>query len=65
MRNILRSSRRLAEAIWAKDPEMILVVGDFVYSRPISDPMKFDGAASRITSLAAHTADSEIGQIAQ
>ena len=24
----------LAEAIWAKDPEIILVVGDFVYDRP-------------------------------
>jgi hypothetical protein len=33
---------------------MILVVGDFVYGRPIADPMKFDGAASKITSLAAH-----------
>jgi hypothetical protein len=29
-------------------------VGDFVYERAIRDPMKFDGAASRITSLAAH-----------
>jgi len=46
--------KALAEAIWAKDPGMILVVGDFVYSRPITDPMKFDGAASRITTLAAH-----------
>src|SRR5206468_614921 len=46
--------KALAEAIWAKDPGMILVVGDFVYSRPIADAMKFDGAASRITSLAAH-----------
>jgi hypothetical protein len=46
--------KALAEAIWAKDPGMILVVGDFLYSRPITDPMKFDGAASRITSLSAH-----------
>ncbi|HEV8291297.1 MAG TPA: hypothetical protein VGP94_05220, partial [Tepidisphaeraceae bacterium] len=46
--------KTLAEAIWGKDPGMILVVGDFVYDRPIRDPMKFDGAASKITSLAAH-----------
>src|SRR5882672_1608819 len=46
--------KALAEAIWAKDPAIILVVGDFLYERPIRDPMKFDGAASKITSLAAH-----------
>jgi alpha-L-arabinofuranosidase len=44
----------LAKAIWAKDPEIILVVGDFAYSKRIQDPLKFDGAASRITSLAGH-----------
>jgi hypothetical protein len=44
---------RLAKAIWAKDPQVILVVGDFQYERPITDPMKIEGAASRITSLAA------------
>ena len=41
----------LAKAIWQLDPEIILVVGDFVYSRPIQDPFRFDGAASGITSL--------------
>ena len=41
----------LAEAIWAKDPDIILVVGDFAYSRPIQDPFNFHGAASGITSL--------------
>ncbi|MCB1127072.1 MAG: DUF1080 domain-containing protein, partial [Verrucomicrobiae bacterium] len=46
--------KALAETIWARDPDLTLVVGDFVYSRPIHDPMHFDGAASRITSLAAH-----------
>jgi hypothetical protein len=46
--------KALAETIWAKDPEMILIVGDFAYDRPISDPMKFAGANSGITSLAAH-----------
>lgn len=46
--------KALAEAIWAKDPEMILVVGDFVYGAPIQDPFAFRGAASGITTLAAH-----------
>jgi alpha-L-arabinofuranosidase len=42
----------LAKAIWAKDPEVILVVGDFAYDRPVQDPFHFSGAASGITSLA-------------
>jgi hypothetical protein len=42
----------IAKAVWARDPEIILVVGDFVYGRPITDPDNFTGAASRITSLA-------------
>ena len=32
----------LAEAIWAQDPGVILVVGDFVYGKPIQDPFRFD-----------------------
>jgi hypothetical protein len=52
--NYFRKFKALAEAIWEKDPAIILVVGDFVYERPIGDPMKFDGAASKITSLTAH-----------
>jgi hypothetical protein len=44
----------LAKAIWAKDPRMVIVVGDFAYDHPISDPFQFTGAATRITSLAAH-----------
>ena len=43
-----------AQAIWAKDPKIIPVVGDFAYGHAIVDPMEFDGAASRITSLAGH-----------
>jgi len=43
----------LAEAIWQKDPDITLVVGDFAYGRPIHDPYHFTGAP-RITSLAAH-----------
>ncbi|MGO9109934.1 MAG: family 16 glycoside hydrolase [Thermoguttaceae bacterium] len=42
----------LAKAIWAKDPEIILVVGDFCYGKRIQDPLDFDGAASGITNLA-------------
>jgi hypothetical protein len=42
----------LAKAIWAKDPEVTLVVGDFAYGRPIEDPCNFRGAAGGITSLA-------------
>ncbi len=43
----------IAEAIWAKDPELILVVGDFAYNQPFTDPFNFKGAAGGITSLAA------------
>lgn len=46
--------KKLAEAIWAKDPTVILVVGDFAYGEAITDPFQFRGAASGITSLAAH-----------
>ena len=46
--------KALAGAIWAKDPELVLVVGDFVYGAPIQDPFAFRGAASGITTLAAH-----------
>lgn len=46
--------KSLAEAVWAKDPKMMLIVGDFVYDHVIDDPMNFTGAASRITSLAGH-----------
>jgi hypothetical protein len=44
----------IARAIWAKDPEVILVVGDFAYDRPITDPMKISGAASKIATLGGH-----------
>jgi hypothetical protein len=46
--------RAIARAVWAVDPAMILVVGDFVYSQPITDPDAVKGAASGITTLAAH-----------
>ena len=47
----------LAKAIWAKDRDMILVVGDFAYDQPIRDPLNFTGAASKITNLAGHRQD--------
>lgn len=48
-----RKFQPMAEAIWAKDPTIILVVGDFAYGQKIEDPFNFQGAAGRITSLAA------------
>ncbi len=48
-----RRFRPMAEAIWAKDPEVTLIVGDFEYRQPIADPDHFEGAP-RIESLAAH-----------
>jgi hypothetical protein len=44
----------LAKAIWAKDRDVILVVGDFAYDEPIRDSMNFTGAASKITNLSGH-----------
>jgi hypothetical protein len=46
--------KNIAEAIWAKDPAIILVAGDFAYHRKIEDPFKFSGADGHITSLSAH-----------
>jgi hypothetical protein len=43
----------LAEALWAKDPELILVVGDFAYNDHIENPFQFRGAPL-IKTLAAH-----------
>ncbi len=42
----------LAEAIWAKDPAIILVVGDFAYHQPFQNPFALSGADGGITSLA-------------
>jgi hypothetical protein len=43
----------LAKVIWAKDKNIIPVVGDFAYGEPIQDPFQFSGADSGITTLAA------------
>ncbi|MGH7969507.1 MAG: alpha-L-arabinofuranosidase C-terminal domain-containing protein, partial [Limisphaerales bacterium] len=45
--------RGIAKAIWAKDPQVVLVVGDFAYGQKIQDPFQFTGAAAHITSLEA------------
>jgi hypothetical protein len=44
----------MAEAIWSRDPDVILVVGDFAYEEPVTDPDHVTGAASRIANLDAH-----------
>jgi hypothetical protein len=44
----------LAQAIWARDTNMTLVVGDLAYSQLITNPFSFSGAASGVTTLAAH-----------
>ncbi len=46
--------KALAGVIWAKDPSIILIVGDFSYHQVIADPFNFSGADSGITTLAAH-----------
>ena len=43
----------LALAIWAADPNITLVVGDFSYHQVITNPFSFSGADSGITTLAA------------
>ena len=48
-----RRFKPLAEAIWAADRQIVLIVGDFEYKRPITDPDRVEGAP-RIKSLAAH-----------
>jgi hypothetical protein len=41
----------LAEAIWARDTNIVITVGDFAYGHLISDPDHITGADSRITNL--------------
>lgn len=43
----------LAEAAWAKDANVVLIVGDFEYRQAITNPDDFDGAP-KIRSLATH-----------
>ena len=44
----------LAAAIWAKDPAMVLTIGDMGYGDVIADPDHVTGSQSGITSLAAY-----------
>jgi len=48
-----RKFQSIAEAVWPKDPDLTLVVGDFAYNGHITDSFDFKGAP-RIKSLAAH-----------
>ncbi len=52
--NYFQKFKALAEVIWAKDPAIILIVGDFAYHQRIVDPFNFSGADGGITTLAAH-----------
>lgn len=52
--NYWRKFKPIAEAVWARDRNIVLVVGDFAYGRPIEDPMKFTGSAGGNTSLDLH-----------
>src|SRR5882724_7635219 len=38
--------KAIATAIWAQDPDIILIVGDFAYTQLIHDPFNFAGADS-------------------
>lgn len=51
--NYFQKFQALALAIWAKDTNVIPVVGDFSYHEVIKAPFNFTGADSRITSLSA------------
>ena len=52
--NYFEKFKVVAEAIWANDPAIILIVGDFGYHRVITDPFNFTGADGGITTLAGH-----------
>jgi alpha-L-arabinofuranosidase len=51
--NYWRRFKPIAEAMWAKDPGLVLVAGDFAYGQPITDPFDVKGAAA-VKTLAAH-----------
>ena len=53
--NYFEKFKAVAEVIWAKDPAIILIVGDFSYHKIITDPFNFtgaDGAGGGVTNLA-------------
>ncbi len=41
----------IARRVWPLDPDMVLVVGDFAYGKPITDPFDISGAAARLKTL--------------
>ncbi|MGA2247290.1 MAG: family 16 glycoside hydrolase, partial [Verrucomicrobiota bacterium] len=51
--NYFEKFTAVAGVIWAKDPSIILIVGDFSYHSVITDPLHFTGSDSGITTLAA------------
>jgi alpha-L-arabinofuranosidase len=50
--NYFEKFKALAEVFWAKDPAIILIVGDFSYHNVLTDPFNFTGADGGITALA-------------
>jgi alpha-L-arabinofuranosidase len=50
--NYFKKFKAIAEVIWAKDPAVILIVGDFSYHKVITDPFNFTGADGGIKTLA-------------
>ena len=46
----------MAPGVWAKSPDVILIVGDFDYKDPVTDPYHLTGTAGGITTLAPHKA---------
>ena len=44
----------IADAVWARDPKLILVVGDFEYVDPIAEADHLTGATSKITDMDGH-----------
>ncbi len=44
----------IANAVWALNPDVTLIVGDFEYKEVITNPNRFTGNSSGITSLAGH-----------
>ncbi len=45
--------KAIADAMWAKDSALILIVGDFAYGKVIDDPFNFSGGVA-VNTLAAH-----------
>ena len=41
----------IARRVWPLDPNMVLVVGDFAYGKPITDPFDISGSAARLKTL--------------